>query len=157
MPFYKHPGVNLIEIFIPIWILGFINVLVFFQANDLAGKLAIIATIALAFIAFFPTINASVPNTPGIKMIDILIYLEVLTTFLSMIDSLITWNTLPGTYVFEYATNAWFIATVIINILCVIVVVVIYFIHKVSWERAYIADNPAKKEKSLFRKSWSNK
>lgn len=157
MPFYKHPGVNLIEIFIPIWILGFINVLVFFQANNLAEKLAIIATIALAFIAFFPTINESVPNTPEIKMIDILIYLEVLTTFLTMIDSLMTWNNLPDTYVFEYATNGWFFATVIINVLNVAVILVIYFIHKLSWERAYVSENPAKKQKSLIRKSWYNR
>ena len=31
IPLYKHPGVNLLEIFIPLWILGLINIFVFFQ------------------------------------------------------------------------------------------------------------------------------
>ena len=57
IPLYKHPGTNLFEIFIPLWILAFINLIVFFQGNLLSEKLAIIATITLAFIAFVPTIN----------------------------------------------------------------------------------------------------
>ena len=31
VPLYKHPGVTLLEIFIPLWILGLINIFVFFQ------------------------------------------------------------------------------------------------------------------------------
>ena len=31
IPLYKHPGVNLFEIFVPLWILSFINLVVFFQ------------------------------------------------------------------------------------------------------------------------------
>ena len=64
IPLYKHPGVNLFEIFIPLWILGLINLFVFFQENVLADKMATIATVALAYVAFIPTINATVPNTP---------------------------------------------------------------------------------------------
>jgi hypothetical protein len=31
VPLFKHPGVNLFYIFVPMWILGSINLLVFFQ------------------------------------------------------------------------------------------------------------------------------
>lgn len=57
IPLYKHPGANLFEIFVPLWILAFINLTIFFQNNYLPEKIAIIATITLAFIAFIPTIN----------------------------------------------------------------------------------------------------
>jgi hypothetical protein len=135
---YKHPGVNLFEIFVPLWILGFINIIVYFQANNLAEKLAIIATITLAFIAFIPTINETVPSTPEIKLIDILIYLEVLTTILTIIDSLITARIETVDFVFDYSVNGWFIATVIINLIVVAIVIVLFAIHKFYWEPTYV-------------------
>ena len=57
IPLYKHPGLDLFQIFVPLWILGLINLIVFFQENILADKMAIISTVTLAFIAFVPTIN----------------------------------------------------------------------------------------------------
>ena len=57
IPLYQYPGANLVNIFIPLWVLGFINLLVFFQDANLEGRLAVISAITLAFIAFVPTIN----------------------------------------------------------------------------------------------------
>ena len=54
---YKYPATSLIQIFIPLWLLGFINMAVFFQEAGLADRIASIATLALAYIAFLPTIN----------------------------------------------------------------------------------------------------
>ena len=75
IPLYKYPGASLVSIFVPLWVVGFINLLIFFQANDLGGRIASIATLTLAFIAFIPTINEQIPQTPYIKLIEILIYL----------------------------------------------------------------------------------
>jgi hypothetical protein len=75
IPLYKYPGVNLVQIFIPLWILGFITLLIFFQDTALSGRIASIATLTLAFIAFIPTINSQIPQTPYIKLVEILIYL----------------------------------------------------------------------------------
>jgi len=41
----------------PLWILGFINLFVFFQGDDLGGRISSIATLMLAYIAFLPQIN----------------------------------------------------------------------------------------------------
>lgn len=69
IPLYQYPGANLINIFIPLWVLGFINLLIFFQDMDLGGRLGIISTLTLAFIAFVPTINEKIPQTPYIKLV----------------------------------------------------------------------------------------
>ena len=95
--------------------------------------MAIISTVTLAFIAFVPTINETIPNTPKAKMIDYLIYLQVLTTILTMIDSLITFRNEPTAFVFEWSTNGWFIATFIINAAAALVIVIMFIIHKVYW------------------------
>jgi uncharacterized membrane protein YqjE len=57
MPLYKHPLSTLTTVFIPLWILGLINLVIFFQSPELSGRLAAIATISLAFIALIPTIR----------------------------------------------------------------------------------------------------
>jgi hypothetical protein len=64
IPLYKYPGANLVSIFVPLWVLGFINLLIFFQDSALSGRIAAVATLTLAFIAFIPTINAQIPQTP---------------------------------------------------------------------------------------------
>lgn len=61
IPLYKYPGANLVSIFVPLWVLGFINLLIFFQDTSLSGRISAIATLTLAFIAFIPTINAQIP------------------------------------------------------------------------------------------------
>ena len=75
IPLYKYPGANLISIFIPLWVLGFINLAIFFQEPSLSGRIAAIATLTLAFIAFIPTINETIPQTAEIKLVEILVYL----------------------------------------------------------------------------------
>lgn len=69
IPLYQFPISNLVNIFVPLWLLGFINLLIFYQSPDLAGRLAIISTLTLAFIAFVPTINEKIPQTPYIKLV----------------------------------------------------------------------------------------
>ncbi len=69
IPLYQYPISNLVNIFLPLWVLGFINLLIFFQNIDLSGRLAVISTLTLAFIAFVPTINEKIPQTPYIKLV----------------------------------------------------------------------------------------
>lgn len=89
IPFYQYPISNLVNIFVPLWVLGFINLLIFFQDPTLADRLAIISTLTLAFIAFVPTINEKIPQTPYIKLVEILVYTLALATVLCMIDSVL--------------------------------------------------------------------
>ena len=139
VPLYKYPGANLVQIFIPLWILGFITLLIFFQDTTLSGRIASIATLTLAFIAFIPTINSQIPQTPYVKLIEILIYLETLTTILCLIDSLnISFKNDPN-YVFVWNEDGWFITALIVNLISVFSVFLLFVLHKLYWESAYKA------------------
>jgi hypothetical protein len=71
-----------LTILTPIQILGAVGLLTFFQSPDLGARLATIAVLILAFVAFMPTINESIPQTPQIKMIDIVIILHLIALVL---------------------------------------------------------------------------
>ena len=66
---YKYPGSNLLSIFLPLWVLALINLTIYFQDISFAGRLAVIATITLAFIAFLPTINDKIPQSSVVKLV----------------------------------------------------------------------------------------
>lgn len=69
IPMYKYPGSNLLSIFLPLWVLAFINLTIYFQDVSFAGRLAVIATITLAFVAFLPTINEKIPQSSVVKLV----------------------------------------------------------------------------------------
>jgi hypothetical protein len=69
--------VSILTIFIPLWILGLVGLFIFFQEPGLGGRLATIAVLALAFVAFLPTINESIPQSPEVKLVDILILMHL--------------------------------------------------------------------------------
>lgn len=66
---YKYPGSNLLSIFLPLWVLAFINLTIYFQDTSFAGRLAVIAIITLAFVAFLPTINDKIPQSSVVKFV----------------------------------------------------------------------------------------
>ena len=77
----------------PLWILGFINLLVFFQDSNLGDRLANIAAILIAFSALIPTIRSQVPPAPQITLVEVMIYLEIGTSILGLIQSYIVSDT----------------------------------------------------------------
>lgn len=74
---YRFPGGAILSIFIPIYMLAAIGLLVFFQDRDLKDRIATIAVLILAFVAFIPTVNDSIPQSSNIKLVEILIYLHL--------------------------------------------------------------------------------
>lgn len=85
MPIYKHPGLSILTVFIPIWILGLIGLCVFFQEQGFGSRLATIAVLVLAFVAFLPTINSSIPPSPDIKLVDLLILMQLASTIILLV------------------------------------------------------------------------
>lgn len=69
IPLYKYPSVALITIFAPLWILGWLNLAIFFQDNGLGNRIAEIATLMIAFVALIPTIRDQIPPNPSITFI----------------------------------------------------------------------------------------
>jgi hypothetical protein len=69
IPLFKNPAISVFSIFVPLWIIGFINLFIFFQERGLSGRIASVAVLTLAYIAFVPTINDQIPQTPTIKLV----------------------------------------------------------------------------------------
>ncbi len=57
LPLYKMPFSSVATIFLPLSLLAGLNMGIFFQNEDLADRIACIASLALAFVAFIPTIR----------------------------------------------------------------------------------------------------
>lgn len=75
IPLYRRPIISLLTIFLPLWLLGLISLGIFFQSNELADRIASIATVMIAHIAFMPVIRGQLPPSPRIAFIEILVYL----------------------------------------------------------------------------------
>jgi hypothetical protein len=56
----------LVTVFIPLWLLGLINLGIYFQDQDLGSRIGSIIGIMLAFIAYIPTIEAAIPPSSNI-------------------------------------------------------------------------------------------
>ena len=87
IPMYRMPIVSLVTIFMPMWLVGWIGLAVFFQSSEFADRLATIATVMLAYLAFMPVVRDQLPPNPSITFIEILIYLLIGGTFLCLIES----------------------------------------------------------------------
>lgn len=86
---YKFPLVTLFTIFIPLWLLGIINLGVFYQDTGLADRIGSISALMISFVALIPVIREALPPNPQITVVEVLVYLEILTTLLCFIESVI--------------------------------------------------------------------
>jgi len=80
--------VALATIFLPLWLLAIINLGIFFQDNNLADRVASIASLMIAFVALIPTIRAQIPPNPNIVFVEYLVYSETLTSLFALIHSI---------------------------------------------------------------------
>lgn len=58
IPLYKFPFVTLFTIFFPLWLLGIINLGIFYQDTGLADRIGSISALMIAFVALIPVIRA---------------------------------------------------------------------------------------------------
>ena len=145
------------EIFIPLWVLSFINLAVYYQdSNVLSEKIASIATVTLAFVAFLPTINDRIPQTSMVKLVEIIVYLQIGTTFLTLIDALEKRKLDPAHYETVWSSNPYFMITLLINLICFIIVIALLILHKVWWEKVYTQERDEKITGKLNRMLWVN-
>ena len=156
IPLYKYPIQSLLEIFVPLAILAALNLATYYQdSNVLADKIASIATITLALIAFIPTINEKIPPTNDFKLIQLIIYLQVFTTFLTLLDSIAVRGKNPATYETS-ASNGLFLFSLLINIACGVIIIILVLLHKLWWEKPYKKAREGKITGKIDRNLWNN-
>ena len=90
LPLYKLPTVALTTIFVPLFFLGAINLAIFFQDPALGNRVLSIATLMIAFVQLIPIIRDQIPPNPTVTVIEVIVYMEALTTFFCALQSLIS-------------------------------------------------------------------
>ena len=69
IPLYRIPIVSLLTTSLPIWILGWVSLAIFFQDFALADRIASIATVMVAYTSYLTVVRQEIPPTPNITFI----------------------------------------------------------------------------------------
>ncbi len=131
MPIYKFPYVSIAVIFLPLWLLAIINLVIFFQENNLAERVASISTVMIALVALIPTVRSQIPPYPKIVFIEFLVYAITSTSLLVLLESL-SINGITS-YQFDWHSNGLYISSLIITISSVFIILVMMFLHHFKW------------------------
>lgn len=89
IPVFRYPLVPLLLVFVPLCSLGVINLAIFFQSPALGDRISSLANLMIAFIFLVPGIRSQIPPNPDITIIEMLVFLEIATAFLCLVQSLI--------------------------------------------------------------------
>lgn len=108
---------------------------VFFEGNDMSNRDASLATFLLAYIAFLPSIRESLPATPKIVFTEILVYMQITTSLICFFYSLVV-NQQEG-YQFQWDAEPAFLVCLGLTGLNMVIVLGMFLIHKLVWERQY--------------------
>jgi hypothetical protein len=142
----------------PIVILALINLVIYnFDRSSIEAKVGTVATVTLAFVAFLPTVNDKIPETNLIKLIEIIVYLQIGASILTLAGAWEAYYSDALTYVFDYKTNAYFMLTMLVNIICFFIFALLLLLHKFWWERIYLRQTEKKKEAVIDHQLWANK
>ncbi len=87
IPMFKSPFNSLITVFVPLWLLGLINLGIYFQDENLSDRIGSIIGLMLAFIAYIPTIRSAIPPSSSIVFMEVMVYLQSLASFATFIHS----------------------------------------------------------------------
>ena len=135
-----------------------IGLFVFFQEPGFGSRLATIAVIALAYVSFIPTINESIPKTPEIKLVDLLILMQLASTILLLVESFHVKETENSNFKFVWSESILFLVALILNAATFAIVIGLLIVHKCFWERKYQKVKITMNKKTKFtRKNWFNK
>jgi hypothetical protein len=69
IPLYKFPYVAMATIFLPLWLLGIINLGIFFQDHNMDDRIGSLSALMIAFVALIPTIREEIPPNPSIVFV----------------------------------------------------------------------------------------
>lgn len=132
-------------IFIPLWLLSFVSVYIYFENTEIVNRIVNVAGLMVAYAAIQPIVRENLPEAISITLVDLLIYSELL------INILFLWRSIDLRAFFDDPTagsptnldyDRWadglFIASLVIAIANVIIVVVLilYYMVKKSGYKA---------------------
>lgn len=137
---YRYPINIIILIFVPLWILSFTNIVIFWASPaDVSGRLQTISGLMIAYAALLPTIRDKIPPSPNITLLEYMVYSLSFTIFLSSLETLIAAvdNVNPPGYIFVWYRNWRFMLSIVITIGTMVIFFTLGVIYKCVWEPRY--------------------
>jgi len=144
IPSFREPEYLIFSIILPLMLLNFFTLTVFFmESTDFSGKLGIIVTILLALFAFTFSIRSSLPQVPYITLLEYHVILALVVLFIQGIAAVV-----------EYLTedNVSLMTKYIAGGLDLVIVVVFYIIFIRQWILYKTECNVYDKENEDYKK-----
>jgi len=123
---------------LPIFVLSFVGLCIYDCPNDLNARIANIAVLLLAYIAFIPTLRSLMPPVPYITMNDTIIGINLFACLLILLESYIENRDLERGNDIEYQKNIRYgfkIATCIIFCLPMLLITLLSITYYTYWQR----------------------
>jgi len=77
----------ILTVFLPVFILSLFTLSTFDTENELGDRVANLAAIFLAFVAYLPMVRAEIPNVAYFTLTDIVIYLNMFSILVALLES----------------------------------------------------------------------
>ena len=138
IPVYKMPGNAWSTIFIPVFMLAVLSIALYFPNSSLETEVGAVATMVLAFIALIPSIKAQLPQTQKMSVTEWIVYIEALNCMVSLVDNLVTTHQPKKVW-----RNKFFLCSLAVHVLCLVVAVALLLMHKLIWLRQYNRHRPS--------------
>lgn len=61
IPLFRYPVVDMMTIFIPLWLLSFVSVYIYFQTAEIMNRIVNVAGIMIAYAAIQPIVRENLP------------------------------------------------------------------------------------------------
>ena len=133
--------VDLIQIFVPVWLLSIMSVYIFFETVEIGNRIMNVSAIIFTFAAIQPVVRQNLPHATSITLVDILIYSQFLVNALFLIntigvrgyDDTIKAPAYPSNNGYNRWNDGLFIASLciaILNVIVVAVLVIYYYTQK---------------------------
>lgn len=126
---YRHPFTFLLMVFLPIILLGLFTLTVFFQPPELAGRIASLATLLVAYTAFFPTVREQIPPFPIITYFEMGLYGVMGTSLLCLLRSFL--DSFEEPYKYDWKNDPIYLICIVTDAVFSLAVVVGMIIFKV--------------------------
>ena len=88
IPLFRYPVVDMLSIFIPIWLLSFMSVYIFYETTEIMNRIMNVSALMIAYAAIMPIVRENLPDVTGVTLVDILIYLELLVNVFFLVRSI---------------------------------------------------------------------
>ena len=137
---YRYPLAALISVLVPMYILSFISLVIFWEdARNLGVRVQTMAALLIAYSALVPTIRAKIPPSPQITFLEYLVYALMFSIFLAILDTFLVNLEFKanGTNDFVWYRN-WRFMLSFVNILATAAIaLLVSVIYKCVWEPRY--------------------